>query len=261
MAYEFLEIEDRGAVRVITINRERKLNALNHGVLTDLERAITETDAAASVAAVVLTGKGDKAFIAGADIKELSALDPQGAKEQVRFGQRVFARFASFRCPVVAAINGYALGGGLELALACQLRVAAKTARMGLPEVKLGIIPGYGGTQRLQRIIGSARALELILSGEPIDAERALAWGLVNRIAETPADTVDVALALLEPVLKRGPLAVRAALEANRRGADLPLAEAMRVEADLFALLSATSDMHEGMQAFLDKRHPKFEGR
>jgi len=258
---DFLQIEDADGIRTITIARESKLNALNRQVLEELDLAVRGAARDDAVKGLILTGAGDKAFVAGADIEELSKLNAQGAKEQVRFGQAVLSRIETLAKPVVAAINGYALGGGCELALACHLRVASRNAKLGQPEVKLGIIPGYGGTQRLMRVVGGARALEMILSGDPIDAERAFDWGLVNRLAETPEQTVEEARKLLRPILKRGPLAVAAALEANRRGRDLPIGEAMRVEADLFALLAATHDMHEGMQAFLEKRRPQFEGR
>ncbi|MHC4390955.1 MAG: enoyl-CoA hydratase/isomerase family protein [Planctomycetota bacterium] len=261
MAYEHLLIEDRGPIRVVTINRPTKLNALNRALLEELDDVFRAIEVAKEVRAVILTGAGEKAFVAGADIRELNELNAQSAKIQVRFGQSVFSRIECLQKPVVAAINGWALGGGCELALACHLRVAAPEAKLGLPEVKLGIIPGYGGTQRLQRVVGGARALELILTGEPITATEARAWGLVNKIAEDAASTVATAEAFLGPILKRAPLALGAAMEASRRGGEVQIDEAMRIEADLFGLLAATHDMHEGMQAFLEKRRPRFEGR
>ncbi len=259
--YERLLIADKGPIRIITINRPEKLNALNRRILGELSAAVREARAAEHVRAVIITGAGDRAFVAGADIGELAEKTPLTGKDQVLLGQEILRHIEVFPKPVVAAINGYALGGGCELALACHLRVAAETAKIGLPEVKLGIIPGYGGTQRLPRLIGRARALEMILTGEPIDARTALDWGLVNRLAPTPADTVRVAEELLAPILKRGPLAIGAALEAVRRGRQLPLTEAMRIEADLFAILCTTEDMREGMRAFLEKRDPVFKGR
>jgi enoyl-CoA hydratase len=259
--YEKLLVSDRDSVRTITINRPEKLNALNREVLRDLSAAFRDARSDGRVRAVILTGAGEKAFVAGADIAELAEKSPQSGKEQTLLGQEILRHIEVFPKPVVAAINGYALGGGCELALACHLRVCAPKAKIGLPEVKLGIIPGYGGTQRLPRLIGRARALEMILSGEPIDADTALDWGLVNRIAPSVQETCATAHALLEPMLKRAPLAIGAALEAVRRGRQLPLTEAMRIEADLFAILCTTYDMKEGMTAFLEKREAKFEGR
>ena len=261
MPFEKLTIEDKNAVRVITINRPDKLNALNRNVLKELDGAFQEAGADEAVRAVILTGAGEKAFVAGADIGELADLGPESAKVQMQLGQGVLDRIEGLNKPVVAAVNGYALGGGCELALACHMRVAARTAKLGLPEVKLGIIPGYGGTQRLPRLIGRARALQLILSGEPIDGEQALAWGLVNSLAESAAETVEAAFELLRPILKRAPLAIGAAIEACRRGLCVPTSEAMRIESDLFAILTTTHDMREGLEAFLEKRKAQFEGR
>lgn len=259
--YERLLISDKDRVRTITVNRPEKLNALNREVLRDLSAVFAATRADDAVRAVILTGAGEKAFVAGADIAELAEKTPITGKEQTLLGQDILRHIENFPKPVVAAINGYALGGGCELALACHMRVCAPTAKIGLPEVKLGIIPGYGGTQRLPRLIGRARAMEMILSGEPIGADTALAWGLVNRIAPSVAETVATAEKLLEPMLKRAPLALGAALEAVRRGRQLPQTEAMRIEADLFAILCTTRDMREGMTAFLEKREARFEGR
>ncbi len=261
MTYERLLVEDKGRVRIITINRPEKLNALNREVLRDLAGAFSDTKKDGRIWAVILTGAGEKAFVAGADIAELAEKSPQSGKEQTLLGQDILRDIEYFPKPVVAAINGYALGGGCELALATHLRVAAATAKMGLPEVKLGIIPGYGGTQRLPRTIGRARSLEMILTGEPISAETALSWGLINRIAPSAKETVATAEKLLEPILERAPLALGAALEAVRRGRNVPQAEGMRIEADLFAILCTTKDMKEGMTAFLEKRAAKFEGR
>jgi enoyl-CoA hydratase len=260
-SYERLLVEDRNKVRIITINRPEKLNALNREVLRDLQQAFVDTRGDDSVRAVILTGAGEKAFVAGADIAELAEKSPAGAKEQTLLGQDILRHIENFPKPVVGAINGFALGGGCELALATHMRVAAATAKIGLPEVKLGVIPGYGGTQRLPRLIGRARALEMILSGEPIGAETALQWGLINKIAPTAKETVEHAEKLLEPVLQRAPLALGAAMEAVRRGRNVTQTEGMRIEADLFALLCTTADYREGMTAFLEKRGAKFEGK
>ncbi len=261
MTYQTLKVEDRGRVRVVTIDRQAKRNALNADVLGELRAAFGEARAAEPVGAVILTGAGEKAFVAGADIAELAEQTPLGGKDKTLLGQSILDEVEAFPKPVVAAVNGYAFGGGLELALACHLRVASTNARLGLPEVKLGIIPGYGGTQRLPRLVGRGRALELILSGEPIGAEQALAWGLVNRVAPSAAECVGVAETLLAPILARGPVAVRSALEAVRRGLDTTLAGGQRVEADLFAVLCTTQDMREGLTAFLEKREARFTGK
>jgi enoyl-CoA hydratase len=261
MPYERLLIEDRGRVRIVTINRPEKLNALNREVLRELSTVFAETRTREETWAVILTGAGEKAFVAGADIAELAEKSPLTGKEQTLLGQDSLRHIENFPKPVVAAINGFALGGGCELAMACHLRVAAANAKLGQPEVKLGIIPGYGGTQRLPRLVGRARALEMILTGEPISAQTALEWGLVNRIAPTARETVAEAERLLAPILERAPLAVAASMEAVRRGRNLPQTEGMRIEADLFAILCTTKDMKEGMTAFLEKRVAKFEGR
>jgi enoyl-CoA hydratase len=258
---EKLLCEDRGQVRVLTIHRPEKLNALNAEVLRDLRAAFSDARADAEVRAVILTGAGEKSFVAGADIGELSEKDPVSGKAQTLLGQAILSEIESMPKPVVAAVNGFALGGGLELALACHMRVLAATARVGLPEVKLGLIPGYGGTQRLPRLVGRGRALEMILSGEMIGAETALAWGLANRVAPRASETVDVALELLRPMLERAPLALAGALEAVRRGTDVDLGEGLRVEADIFSLICTTGDMKEGTRAFIEKRPAKFAGR
>ncbi len=259
-SYPQLLIEDHGRIRRITINRPQKLNALNAEVMRELKAAFAEAVAAPGVGGIVLTGAGEKAFVAGADIAELSEKTPLSGKETTIAGQAVFGEIEASPKPVLAAVNGYALGGGLELALACHLRIASPNAKLGLPEVKLGIIPGYGGTQRLPRLLGSARALWLILSGEPIDAAEAERIGLVNRVVPQPelARTADQ---MLETILARGPIAVRCALEAVRRGLDTTLAEGLKIEADLFSILCTTHDMREGMTAFLEKREAKFQGR
>lgn len=261
MTFETLLVEDRGPIRVLTINRPEKLNALNAQVMRDLDVVTHDVMRSESVRGLIITGAGDKAFVAGADIGELKEQDIRSAIANGRTGQRIMRRIETLRVPVIAAVNGFALGGGCELALACHLRVAAKSAKFGLPEVKLGIIPGYGGTQRLPRLVGSGRALEMMLSGEFVDAETALAWGLVNRLADSAAETLSVAEQLLAPIVKRGPLAVGAALEAWQRGSQVPIAEGFRIERDLFGQCFTTEDTLEGLSAFLEKRRPDFQGR
>ncbi|MBI3268423.1 MAG: enoyl-CoA hydratase/isomerase family protein [Planctomycetes bacterium] len=257
MDFQYLLVTEKEGVATVTVNRPDKLNALNAGTVAELAAAFADLKVRATVKAVIVTGAGEKAFVAGADIAELSQESPLSARLTAARGQAIFAGIESLGKPVIAAINGYALGGGLELALACTLRVAADSAKLGLPEVGLGIIPGYGGTQRLARLVGKGRALELILTGERIDAAKAQAMGLVNRIfpqAELPAG----AEALARQILANGPIALRLAMEAVNRGSDLTLAEGLNLEANLFGLCATTDDMREGMTAFLEKRKPKF---
>ena len=243
----------------ITINRPDKLNALNGAVIAELDRAIGEIARDPAVRGVVLTGAGAKAFVAGADIAEIAAQGPVDGKARALEGQRVFRRLERCGKPVVAAVNGFALGGGCELAMACHFRVAAEGARFGQPEVKLGIGPGYGGTVRLPRLVGRGRALELLLTGAMIDAQEAFRIGLVNRVV--PADCLlPESEQLLTAILANGPLAIQACLEAVDTGLDLGLDEALLLEANLFGLLSGTADMREGTAAFLAKRPPRFPG-
>ena len=244
----------------ITVNRPDKLNALNATVIAELDQAIAEIERDRAVRGVVLTGAGAKAFVAGADIGEIASQGPLEGKVRALEGQRVFRRLERCGKPVVAAVNGFALGGGCELAMACHLRVAAEGARFGQPEVKLGIGPGYGGTVRLPRLVGRGRALELLLTGQMIEAQEALRIGLVNRVV--PADRLLAeSEQLLRAIMENGPLAVRACLEAVDAGLDVGLEEALLLEANLFGLLSGTSDMKEGTAAFLAKRKPEFQGR
>jgi enoyl-CoA hydratase len=258
--FENLHIEDVGAVRVISVNRPAKLNALNHAVVGELQSAVEGFSRDDSARAAIITGVGDKAFVAGADIAEFAELTPEQARSLARRGQRVFDQIAGLGKPVIAAVNGFALGGGCELAMACHLRVAATTARFGQPEVKLGLIPGYGGTQRLARLVGRGRALELLLTGGTIDAQTALAWGLANRVVE-PEALLPTARQLAEQILAVSPAAVARCLQAVRVGLELPLAEAQEWEASLFGLGFATEDAHEGIAAFLGKRAPVFTGK
>jgi enoyl-CoA hydratase len=243
----------------VTINRPDKLNALNATVIAELGDAVTRIETDAAVRGVVLTGAGPKAFVAGADIGELAGQDPLEGTRRSLMGQQVFRRLERCGKPVVAAINGFALGGGCELAMACHVRIAAEHAKFGQPEVKLGIGPGYGGTARLPRLVGRGRALELLLTGGMIDAAEAHRIGLVNRVV--PADRLMAeAEALLRTMLENGPLAIRACLEAVDTGLEMSLDQALLLEAHHFGLLSATADMREGTRAFIEKRKPAFKG-
>lgn len=249
-----------GGLAVVTVNRPDKLNALNGETMRELDEAFTTLRDDAEVLAVILTGAGEKAFVAGADIGELAERTPVDGKEFALRGQAVFDLIENLGKPVLAAVNGFALGGGLELAMACTLRVASATAQMGQPEVLLGIIPGYAGTQRLPRLVGKGRALELILSGDRIGAEEAWRIGLVNKVVPATdllADTEKLA----RTIMARGPLAVRYAIEAVNRGMEGTFAEGCFIEASLFALLTASEDMKEGTRAFLEKRKAAFKGR
>ncbi len=260
MSLATLLVEDVSGVRWLTVNRPDKLNALNRQVLADLEAAVQEAAAAPEVKALAITGSGDKAFVAGADIAELTSLTPADAEALSQRGQRLFDLIAGLGKPVIAAVNGFALGGGCELALACHLRMAAANAKFGQPEVRLGLIPGYGGTQRLPRLVGQGRALELLLTGAMIDAPTALSWGLVNRVVELAA-LHPATQQLAEQVLAVSPVAVSRCLLAVRNGASLPLGSGLAGETAQFALCFASDDMKEGTAAFLEKRKPEFPGR
>jgi enoyl-CoA hydratase len=260
VSYQNILLEVAGGVATLTINRPDKLNALNGATLAELEQAFEHCRGSESVRALIVTGAGEKAFVAGADIKELAQMTPLSAKDLAYRGQQVLARVEHMGKPTVAMINGFALGGGLELALACNLRTASTSARMGLPEVSLGIIPGYGGTQRLGRIAGPAVAREWILTGEQYSAEEAHRVGVVNRVFP-PAELREGTMKLVETILSRGPIAVRFAIEAINRGANIPQREGEILECDLFGLAASTEDMREGMRAFLEKRKPDFKGR
>ena len=253
-----LDVSDR--VATLTVNRPDKLNALNDLTVTELGRAIEDVRARADVGGVILTGAGNKAFVAGADIAELATQGPLEGRERARRGQAVLRRIETSPKPVIAAINGFALGGGCELAMACHVRIASETAKFGQPEVKLGIGPGYGGSQRLPRLVGQGRALELILTGEMIDAREAHRIGLVNAVVP-PADLLRTATELMRKMLANGPIALGLSIDAVVRGVELPLEDALLLEADSFGLLAATDDMREGMRAFLEKRQPRFTGR
>ena len=252
-------VEKADRIAWITLNRPEKLNALNDEVLRQLEEAFAALEHDAEVGVVVVTGAGEKAFVAGADIAELKSLDTAGARIQALRGQAVFQRIESMPKPVIAAVNGFALGGGCELALACHIRIASETAKFGLPEVSLGLIPGYGGTQRLARLVGKGVALDLILSGEMAPAADALRMGLVSRVVPQ-ADLKGVAGKLAKTLLSRGPLALRSALSAVNEGLEMPQDQGLQYEAALFGLLAATQDMQEGTTAFLEKRPAQFKG-
>lgn len=258
--YEYLNVERQGPVAIVVVNRPSVLNALNAGTLDELEAVMGELGAADDVRALVLTGSGEKAFVAGADINELARQVPVGGRDMALRGQRVFDRVEQLGKPVIAAINGFALGGGCELALACTFRVMADTARMGLPEINLGIMPGYAGTQRLTRLVGRGVALDLILTGRHVTAEEALRVGLVHRVVSAAA-LAEAARSFAGELAAKAPIAMRLAMEAVLRGADVPFGEACRYEATLFGLLAATDDMREGTRAFLEKRPPTFKGQ
>lgn len=243
----------------VTINRPEKLNALNAEITRELDDAVARLETDASLRALLLTGAGEKAFVAGADIGELTGQTPIEAREMSLRGQRILRRLETLPKPSLAAINGYALGGGLELALACTLRVASPNAKLGLPEVKLGILPGYGGTQRLPRLVGRARALEMMLTGEPIDAAEAHRIGLVNHVVPQ-TELLEFSRALLRKILGNAPLAARLILDAVETGLASGLDEGLRFEATAFALTAATEDRREGLRAFLEKRKPEFTG-
>ena len=257
--YELLTFSVADRVATITVNRPDKLNALNDATIAELGQAIDEARARADVGGIVLTGAG-RAFVAGADISELAAQRPSDAKDRARRGQEVFRRFETSPKPTVAAVNGFALGGGCELAMACHVRIASEQAKFGQPEVKLGIVPGYGGTQRLPRLVGKGRALQLLLTGEMVDAEEAFRIGLVNKVVPA-AELMTAAEGMLRQMLANAPLAIALCAEAVDRGLEMALEEGLVFEATQFGLLSATQDMTEGMRAFLEKRPPAFAGR
>ncbi|OLD67458.1 MAG: hypothetical protein AUI52_00510 [Acidobacteria bacterium 13_1_40CM_2_68_10] len=244
----------------ITISRPEKLNALDRQTVQEIDRVVASAGQDPSVGVLIITGAGEKAFVAGADIGELASQTPVEGTAYARAGQAVLDRLERLGKPSIAAINGYALGGGLELAMACTLRVAAESAKLGQPEVALGIIPGYGGTQRLARLVGAGRALEMILTGEPIDAREALRIGLLNRVVPA-AELLPAAEALARTILTRGPVALRYALQAVHEGLQTTLNEGLSMEAALFGLCCATEDMREGTRAFVEKRKPAFKGR
>ena len=257
---ERVKVQVQDQVALVTIDQPELLNCLSEKILEELESVFSQRLKQEDVAAVIVTGAGDKAFVAGADVRELAKLDPLDARLNSSRGHRLMELIEGFPKPVIAAINGFCLGGGCELALACHLRLASETAQIGLPEVKLGLIPGYGGTQRLPRLVGKGRAMEMILSGESIGARKAFEIGLVNQVV-APEDLIPGCRALAGKILNNGPLAVRYSIEVMNDGLELPLREATRLEAILFGLICATEDKNEGTRAFLEKRKPKFQGK
>jgi enoyl-CoA hydratase len=260
MAYENLLVERDAAILIVTINRPKVLNALNAATLLELSQVIEEARLDASVRAIVLTGAGEKSFVAGADINELAVQTPVSGREHARHGQALFDRIERLGKPVVAAVNGFALGGGCELAMACTIRLAADTAKFGQPEINLGLLPGYAGSQRLPRLVGRGRATELLLTGAQIPAEEAWRIGLVNRVVPA-AELMNEARALAHTLASKPPVAVRYILEAVASGLEMSFDDAQDYEATLFGLVSTTEDMREGTRAFLEKRKAEFKGR
>jgi enoyl-CoA hydratase len=257
--FEHVTIEHDGAVAVLTISRPTVLNALSAQTLDELGRAVLALEHDAAVRSIVITGAGEKAFVAGADIGELATQSPVAGRDHAQRGQHVFDRIESLGKPTVAAINGFALGGGCELAMACTLRIAADTARLGQPEINLGLIPGYGGTQRLARLVGAGHALDLLLTGRQVMADEALRMGLVNRVVPASALLTE-ARTLAALLASKAPIAARCIIAAVNQGLQMPLTQAQGLEAALFGLVFSTDDMREGTRAFLDKRQPEFKG-
>jgi enoyl-CoA hydratase len=260
MSYQNLLLENKEGVAIVTINRPEKLNALNDRTMEELDAVFAALASDDTVRGVILTGTGEKAFVAGADIAELSTQSPVEGKERSIRGQRVLDRVEKLGKPVIAAVNGFALGGGCELAMACHVRVASDNARLGTPEVKLGIMCGYAGTQRLSRLVGKGRALEILLTGEMVDAQEAFRIGLVNRVVAKDKLLAE-AEALLRKMLANGPISLRFTMEAVAAGLEMPFPEAQYLEATLFGLICTTEDMKEGTKAFLEKRPARFAGK
>ncbi len=260
MPNENVKVELRSGILFVTVDRPNVLNALNGQTVEEIYRVFAAARDNEAVKAVIITGAGEKAFVAGADINELATKTPTSGKETSERGQLIFSFIERFPKPVIAAINGFALGGGCELALACHIRIASEKAQIGLPEVTLGIIPGYGGTQRMARLLGKGKALELICTGDRIGAAEAERIGLVNKVV--PADQLmSAAEEMARKIMSRGPLAIRAAIEAVMSGSEMPFQEGQFLEATLFGLLCASEDTKEGMKAFLEKRPPNFRGK
>jgi len=260
MSFDNLLIDRDGPVAIVTINRPAVLNALNTPTTDELRRAVLQLKQDADVRAVIITGAGPKSFVAGADINELAALSPADGKEHAQRGQHVFDLIENMGKPVIAAVNGFALGGGCELAMACTLRLAADTAKFGQPEINLGIIPGYAGTQRLSRLVGKTVALDLLLTGRQIGADEALRIGLVNKVVPA-ADLLSEARTLATELASKAPVAVKYIIEAVNRGLEQPFDKGQFLEASLFGLVASTADMREGTRAFLEKRKAEFKGK
>ncbi|MFQ5751256.1 MAG: enoyl-CoA hydratase-related protein [bacterium] len=260
MAYENILFKKENKIAYITIDRPKVLNALNWQTMQEIREAFSKIKEDNSVSGVIITGTGEKSFVAGADIKELATKNPVGAKEFSMASQEILHFIEHFPKPILAAVNGYCLGGGCELAMACHIRVASENAKFGQPEVNLGIIPGNGGTQRLSRLVGKGRALELILTGNLIDAREAYRIGLVNKVTDA-AQLMTVAEDILKTIFSKGPVAVKLGLEAVNHGMELTLDEGIQLESNLFGLCFSTQDMKEGTQAFIEKRPPDFKGK
>ena len=259
MEFETLMLENRDGVFVLTINRPKVLNALNHTVLSELNSAIDYIKSQESVLGLVITGAGDKSFVAGADISEFKGKTPEEARKQSEWGQSIFKKIEDLPFPSIAAINGFALGGGLELAMSCTFRYASPNAKVGQPEVKLGLIPGYAGTQRLTRLIGHSKALEICMTGRMVKAEEALKLGIVDRIVEE--NLVEEAVKSIKDIQKNSPIAVYYCKKAIMEGKEMPFEKACALESNLFGLCFATEDAKEGVNAFLEKREANFKGK
>jgi enoyl-CoA hydratase len=260
MNYENILLEKKNAIAYVTVNRPKVLNALNMATMEEMRAAFHDIKNDASIRVVIFTGSGEKAFIAGADIGELAKHDAASGKEYTHRGQSVLNLIENLGKPVIACINGFALGGGCEIAMACTMRLASENAKLGQPEVKLGIIPGYGGTQRLPRLVGKGIAMQLVLTGEIISAQEAHRIGLVNEVT-APADLVRRAEAIAQKIIANAPLAVQYAMEAVNRGMEMTLQEGLYLEAVLFAVSCSTDDKTEGTKAFLEKRQAQFKGK
>ena len=260
MAYEFILFEIKNNTAYLTINRPNVLNALNWKTMQEIRQALASVKDNPDVGGVIVTGAGEKSFIAGADIKELATQDPVGAKEFSLGSQEILNYVENFPKPIIAAINGFALGGGCEFAMACHIRIASERAKFGQPEVTLGIMPGNGGTQRLPRLVGKGRAIELILTGNMIDAQEAYRIGLVNQVC-APEELIAKAEGILNTIYTKGPVAVKLCLEAIQHGMEMTLEEGVQLESNLFGLCFSTEDMKEGTQAFIEKRKPDFKGK
>ena len=258
-AYKNISFDSSDHIGLLTVNRPEKLNALNHATLSELREAIQEVYDVGNIKALIITGAGEKAFVAGADIREIAELNELNGRKFSENGQEIFDLIENCHKPVIAAVNGFALGGGCELALACHLRIATSNARFGLPEVSLGLIPGYGGTQRLTRLIGKGRALEMMMSGEMIPAEQARQIGLVNHVIETNAELIPFARDLLSRILKNAPLSLGMVIESANAAYRKDI-NGYQVESNGFSSMIKTRDFKEGTKAFLEKRTPDFSG-
>ena len=260
MNFENILVEKKNSIAYVTVNRPKVLNALNMATMDELRAAFHDIKNDGGVRVVILTGSGEKAFIAGADINELAAHDAVSGKEYTHRGQSVLNLIENLGKPVIACINGFALGGGCEIAMACTMRLASENAKLGQPEVKLGIIPGYGGTQRLPRLVGKGRAMQLVLTGEMINAQEAHRIGLVNEVT-SPAELIPRAEAIAQKIIANAPLAVQYSLEAINKGLEMTLPEALYLEAVLFSVACSSEDKREGTTAFLEKRPAQFKGK